>query len=92
MITLTHPVQLVPREDHAETLHDHHTSISIGGRLLCNPQFADGIDLMSSSNGELQDLTNRLVVRSMACGIEVSTENSKIISNSTNNISADIST
>ena len=44
-----------------ETLHDHHTSISIGRRPICNLQYADDNDPMGSSNGELQDLTNRLV-------------------------------
>ena len=49
-----------------ETLNDHHTSISIGGRPICNLVFADDIDLMSVSCGELQDLTNRLVDRATA--------------------------
>ena len=35
------------------------TSTSIGERLLCNLQFADGIDLMGGSK-ELQQLTERL--------------------------------
>ena len=74
-----------------EILHDHHISISIGGRSICNLRFADDIDLMSGSNGELQDLTNKLVHRATACGKEVSTEKMKIITKSTNNISADIS-
>ena len=73
-----------------ETRHDHHTPISIGGRPICNLQFADDIDLMSSSSGEFQDLTNRLVDRSTAYGKEVSTEKRKIMTNSTN-IRADIS-
>ena len=47
---------------------------------------------MDGSNGELQDLTNRLVDEAKAYGVEVSTEKSKIMINSTNNISADIST
>ena len=46
-----------------ETLHNHHTSISIGGRPMCNLQLAN-IDLLRCSNGELQDLTNRLVHKS----------------------------
>ena len=54
--------------------------------------FADDIDLMGGNNGELQDLANRLVDRATACGTEVSTEKSKIMTISTNNISADIST
>ena len=74
-----------------ETLHDHKTSISIGSRPICNLQFADDIDVMGGSNGELQDLTNRLVDRATAFGIEVSTEMSKIMTNSTNNINTDIS-
>ena len=38
-------------EDHAGTLHDQHTSISIGGRPICNLQFANDMDLMGCSNG-----------------------------------------
>ena len=55
---------------------------------ICNLRFADDIDLMGGTYGELQDLTNRLVDRAVAYGMEVST----IMTNSTINISADIST
>ena len=68
-------------------LLDHHTFI----RPICNLRFADDIDLMGGSSGELQDLTYILVDRKRANGTEVSTEKSKIITNSTNNIIADIS-
>ena len=44
---------------------------------------------MGGSNSE--DLTNRLVDRAVAYRMEASTETSKIMINSTNNISADIS-
>ena len=74
-----------------ETSHDHHTSTSISGRHVCNLRFSDDSDLMGGSNGELQDLTNRLADRATAYEVEVSTEKSKIVTNSTNNISADIS-
>ena len=67
------------------------TSISTDGRLVCNLLFADNIDLMGSSNGELQDLTNSLTDRAITYGIEVNTKKSKITTNSMNNISADIS-
>ena len=40
MLTLTNPVQLVPREDHAGNTLDHHISISIGGRPVWNLRFA----------------------------------------------------
>ena len=74
-----------------ETLHDHQTSIAIGGRPKCNLRFADDIDLVGGSDGELQDFTNRLVDRTMAYGMGVSTEQSKIVTNSTKNISIDVS-
>ena len=46
---------------------------------------------MGGSNGELQDLTSRLIDRATAYGTEVSTEKSKIMINSTKKISEDIS-
>ena len=74
-----------------EPLHDYHTSISIGGRPICSQQFANNVDLMSGSNGELQELTNSLMDRAMAYGMEVGTEKSKIMTKSMNNIGAAIS-
>ena len=44
---------------------------------------------MGGSNDEIQDFVNRLVDRATAYGMEVSTEMSKIKTNSMNNISAD---
>ena len=90
MLTLIHPVQPVPREDHAETLRDHHTSISIGGRPIFKLRFADNLDLMGGSNCELQNITNRLVNRGTAHIMEISTEKRKFMTKSTNNISARI--
>ena len=63
----------------------------MGGRPICNLRFADDIVLMGSSTGEPQELTNRLVDRGTAYGMEDNTEKSEIITSSTNNISADIS-
>ena len=57
----------------------------------CILQFANNMDPMGGSNGELQDLTNRLVHRVMAYGLEVSIEKSKLMTNSKCDISADIS-
>ena len=74
-----------------ETLHDHHTSTSLGGRPIHNLQFADNISLLGGSSGELQDLTNRLGDRARAYGMEFSTEKSRIMTNSSNNMSGDIS-
>ena len=46
---------------------------------------------MDGSNGELQELTNRLIDRAMAYGMEISTEKSKIMTNSKITISAAVS-
>ena len=44
-----------------ETIHDHHTSISIDGRLICNLRFADDFDFKGGNNAELRNFTSRLV-------------------------------
>ena len=90
MLTHNHLFNSILEKTMQETLHDHHTFISIGGRPICDQRFADDIDLIGSSNGERQDLTNRPVDRAAAYGMEVSTEKSKIMTKSMN-ISADIS-
>ena len=74
-----------------ETLLDFHSTISIGGRPISNLRFADDIDLMGGSNQELQNLTDRLTARSGAYGMEVSSEKSKIMVNSTKDTPANIS-
>ena len=71
MLALTHPVQLVPGEDHAGNTLYHHASISIDGKPICNLQFANDINFVGASN---QDLTSRLMDRATACGMEVITE------------------
>ena len=79
---------LFPEKIMQETLHDYHMSSSISGRPICNLQFADNVNLMGSSNGKLQVLANRLIETATAYRMEVSTENSKTMTNSMNNISA----
>ena len=67
-----------------ETLRNFHSTISIGGRTISNLRFADDIDLMGGSNTELQELTKRLTSRAGAYGMEVSSEKSKVMTNSAN--------
>ena len=74
-----------------EKRYEHHTSISIGGRSICNLRFADDIDVTDRSNSERQDLTSILIDRATPYGMGVSPKKSKITANSMNNISADIS-
>ena len=73
-----------------EILHNHTSTISIGGRPVCNLCFADDIDLMVCSNSELQELTNKLIATASAYGMEISTVKSKVMVNSTNNASVSI--
>ena len=66
MLTLTHHVQHVPREDHAGNTPCHHISISTGRRPISNQWFSVDTDLKGSRSGDLQDLTKRLIYRAMA--------------------------
>ena len=45
-----------------KTLIGFCSSVSIGGRPLCNTRFAYDIDLLGGSEGKLQQLTERLNV------------------------------
>ena len=90
MLSLTHPVQFVLGEDRA--VNTPRPPLPYIHRWNApNLRFADDIDLMGINNGDLRNLNNRLVDRATAYGMEVSTEKSKIMANSTNIISADIS-
>ena len=62
-----------------DTLQDHHMSISMGGRHICNLRFADDIDLLGGTNQELQDFTDKLVARTGTYSMEESTEKSKVM-------------
>ena len=67
-----------------ETLHNHKSTISVGGRIINNLRFADDIDLIAGTNSELQELTNRFSEASKDDGMEVSKEKSKTMVNSKN--------
>ena len=58
------------------------SSLSIGGRPLCNLRFADDIDLLGSSVEELQQLTQRLEETAAEHGMEISSDKSKLLANS----------
>ena len=63
-----------------DTLHNLHTSISIG-RPLCNLRFVDNVDLIGGCEAELQDLTTRLRRTARAYIMEVSFVKSKMMLN-----------
>ena len=88
MLTLSHPVQLASREDHAGNtpwsphIHLHWWKANMQP-MICRRHRSYG-----RQQWWIQDLNNRLVDRATA----VSTEKSKTMTNSRSNISADIST
>ena len=43
-----------------EVLDEFHPTTSIGGQQISNLRFADDIDLMATTEAELQELTRRL--------------------------------
>ena len=65
-----------------KSLSDLDSTVSIGGRPLCNLRFADDIDLIGRDDEELQDLTTRLEESAGKFGIEISAEKSKVLVNS----------
>lgn len=72
------------------TLHDHSTFMSTRGRHVGTLRFAGDIDLKAGRNSELRDLTNKLVEKTTAYGIELNTEKFKLMVNSTNNTSVNV--
>ena len=90
MYSIANLVHYLPRKNNASTLDDHQTSISIGGRPLCNLRFADDIDLLAGSNKELQDLTDTLADRAGSYGMDISTEKSKVMINTSDARSGNI--
>ena len=67
--------------------------VNVIHQIICTSCFiaCDSPTTSIGSCSERQNLTNRLVDRAVAYRMEASTETSKIMINSTNNISADIS-
>ena len=67
--------------DDAEETDIPLSSVSIGGRPLCNLQFADDIDQLGGSQEELQQLTERLEKIAASYGLEKCSNKGKILVN-----------
>ena len=63
-----------------DALEDHEGTVSIGGRTITNFRFADVID---GEEEELAKLVERLDEASTACGMEMSAEKTKLMTNNT---------
>ena len=73
-----------------DTLEDHEGTVSIGGRTITNLRFAADIDGLAGKEEELANLVERLDKASTAYGMEISAEKTKLMTNSTSGINAEI--
>ena len=73
-----------------DALENHEGTISIGGRVITNLRFADDIDGLAGDEEELGNLIDQLDRTSAAYGMEISAEKTKTMTNSKNNITADL--
>ncbi|CAM1325864.1 Uncharacterised protein r2_g3476 [Pycnogonum litorale] len=73
-----------------DALEDHEGTVSIGGRTITNLRFADDIDGLAGNEQELAMLVESLDTTSVAYGMEISAEKTKVMTNNINGISADM--
>ena len=73
-----------------DALEDHEGTVSIGGRTITNLRFADDTDGLAGEEEELANLVERLDKASTACGMEISAEKTKLMTNNTSDIDAEI--
>ena len=65
-----------------DALEDHKGTVSIGGRTITTPRFADDIDGLAGEE-ELANLVERLDTASTAYGMEISAEKTKLMTHNT---------
>ena len=73
-----------------DALEDHGGTVSIGGRTITNPRFADDIDGLAGEEEDLENLVERLDKAFTANGMEISTEKTKLITNNSTGINTEI--
>ena len=73
-----------------DALEDHKGTVSIGCRTITNFRFADDIDGLAGEEEELENLVERLGKASMAYGMEISAEKTKLTTNNTSGINTEI--
>ena len=73
-----------------DALEDHEGTVSIGGRTITNLRFADDIDGLAGEEEELTNLAEHLDKASIAYGMEISAEKTKLMTNNTSGINTEI--
>ena len=77
-------------KDHDRCLKDHEGTVSIGGRTITNPHFADDINYLAGEEEELAKLVEHLNKDFTAYSMEISAEKTKLMTNNTSDISKEI--
>ena len=73
-----------------DVLANHEGTVSIGGRTITNLRFADDIDGLAGEEEEMALLFERLDKASTAYGMEISAEETKLMTNNTSGTSTEI--
>ena len=73
-----------------DALENHECTVSIGGRAITNVRFADDIDDLVGEEEELAKLVKCVDEVSIAYGMEISAENTKLMTNNTSSINREI--
>ena len=74
-------LQMIDAVEDADETDIPLSSVPIGGRPLCNLRFGDDIDLLESSEEELQQLTQRLEEIVAEYDMEISSDKNKMLVN-----------
>ena len=90
MSTLTHLLNIFLEKIMTDTLQDHEGTVSIGDRTITNLRFADDIDGYAGKEEELANLVEHFDKASTAYGMEISAEKTKLMTNNTSGINAEI--
>ena len=81
---------ILPERIMTDASQNYEGTVSIGGRTITNLRFADDIDGLAGEEEELEKLVERLNKASTAYGMEISAEKTKLMTNSTSGINAEI--
>ena len=73
-----------------DALEDHEGTVSVGGRTITTPRFADDINGLAGGEEELANLVERLDKASTAYGKEICAEKTKLMTNNTGGINTEI--
>ena len=88
--SVTHPLQLFFERILSDALEEHDGKVSIGGRNISNLRFADDIDALAEEEKELEALVKSPGKTCTRYKMEISADQTKLMTNSGNGIQGDI--